>query len=602
MTAVATRQDLTGAVRTVLEDLPPSGSLEPALRAFHDLGKPSEILPLLRNLGADDISPLVRFQSERLLKVVRAQASDIDFGSPPDPARVLEVLGSPNAESRTHAVKALRILAPEVAFPPLVEAIREEPDHWVLSSMVSLVGLKGTGHRKEAAELATAMLTHTSPRVAANALLALFALEPELGVPAARERLSDEDPRMRASAVMATYTSDSDLAWRHVLEMLESEKVWMRTSGSYLAAKLSHDDSERALLEALTKEDDPALVLRTLTWFGRQGSVACVDTLELIARLGEERYRPAAAKSLHEVRERIRTQASPERPLPPQVLESGFHLTNAIPVITQDAEGNPTVKSTGAQPLVGPISVPPPAADSPPKKMDSEDLHLPGQSSPPRLQEGQEESLDSEEDSWESETMESVDVSVSRSTDTFLKAMVDEELEGPIPNPVPGSPELPRGASLALAIPSASHGDRLESVAKFGSLLLLALIAVMGAHAAYTGATRPDRPPPDPAPLKPKVSPVGPLTQVKVRDGRLDLNAQPRAGTVGRWNGVVASYQERRLVLLTDAGVKIPFVLQEKVELPPKGGRIYLVGKVYRKARGGITLGPGVRIETDKAP
>jgi hypothetical protein len=563
--ATATRPDLEVAVSAILQELPPSGTLEPALRALHELGRGSEIMPMLRDLGANHASALLRFQAERLLKVVGSQTPALDLGSPPEPARILAALGSGSAEIRMQAVKALRFVPDADAFPPLLAAIREEPDHWVLSSMISLVGLKGKGQGPEAAEVAAAMVRHTSPRVAANALLALFALDPARGVAAARERLDDEDPRMRASAVMATFTEDPDLAWSRVLDMLASDHVWMRTSGSYLAAKLAHDDSERALLEALVKEDDPALVLRTLAWFGRSGTAACVETLELIARLGEERYRPSAQRSLVAVRERIRTHTSPERPLPPQVLESGFNLTNAIPVISEDSLGNPIVRTTDEQDAIEAASL----ANSPVTPFGA------GQPQP-------------EEGDGEAETS-----SISRSTDTFLKSMVDEELDGPIPPPAP-----PRSTSLNVAAPVAAQGDRLESLARTGSLVLLLLIGLVGAHALVSASGRTERRP-DPAPEPATRGPVGELTAVRVLDGRLDLNSQPRAGTEGRWVGVVSEARERRLVLLTDAGVHIPFWLQEAVELPPKGNRVILAGKVYRKAREGITLAPGARLVPD---
>lgn len=565
MNAAATRPALETSVRAILEALPVSGSLEPALRAFHELGRPAEILPLLRDLGANDTSPRLRFQAERLLKVVGAQTPSLDLGSPPDPGRIREALRSATAEVRMQGVKALRLVPAPEAYPPLMEAIREESDNWVLSSMVSLVGLKGTGHVTEAAEVAAAMVGHTSPRVAANALLALFALDPARGVAAARARLEDEDPRMRASAVMATFTDDPDLAWAQVLDMLDSQQVWMRTSGSYLAAKLAHDDSERALLEALTQEDDPALVLRTLTWFGRSGTASCVDTLELIARLGEERYRPAAQRSLELVRERLRTHTNPERPLPPQVLESGFNLTNAIPVMAEDADGHPTVRTTDEQEAVAarPLSNSPVA---------------PFATGPEAEPEAAPEDVGS----------------ISHSTDTFLKSMVDEELEGPIPEPPPSSPPPTRSTSMAVAVPRAGGGDHLESLAKLGSLVLLLFIGLVGIHALSGGMDRGERGPETSAEA-PQKSPVGELSPVRVQDGKLDLNSQPRAGTEGRWNGVVSEARDRRLVLLTDAGVHVPFALQESLDLPPEGQRIFLVGKVYRKARAGITLTPGAR-------
>jgi hypothetical protein len=224
-------------------------------------------------------------------------------------------------------------MEPDLAYPLVMEAIRKESNPWVLSSMAGLLGIKGKMDRSAALEMTLELIHHPSQRVVGNALLALVSLNPSRGVEEARAHLESEDPRLRTSAIMATFAADPERAWSQVLNMLSAKEVWMRASGSFLAAKLNHPDSERALLEVLTKEEDPDLVRQTLSWFGRCGTEACLESLELISRLGEQNFRAAAQASLEQVRTRLGSASPEPNVVPPNLLESGFHLTAAIPVI-----------------------------------------------------------------------------------------------------------------------------------------------------------------------------------------------------------------------------------------------------------------------------
>lgn len=564
-------------VRRILEELPPSGALEPALRAFDKLGRPGRIMTHLRLLGASDPEARIRYQAERFLKAIRAHRPPVQFGKPPDRSRIKKGLKSADPDVRVDATKALRSLAPEHSFPLLLEAIEKpEEDPWVLSSMVSLLGLTG---RPEVAELLASLSDHPSPRVAANSLLALFAVDAPRGVEAARHRLEDPDPRMRASAVMATFTVAPDLAWKQVLEMLTSEHVWMRTSGSYLAAKLNHEDSEQALLEALLKEDDPAIVIRTLKWLGRCGTEDSVDTLELLARLGDPRYRAHAQASLEQVRERLAKDTKPRRERPAAIIESGFNLQDTL----QGARSAEEVKALAE------------AARAAAAEARAEAAAAEAEGNDPEPDDELEEAISQD--------------GVLRSS-RLLQAMVDDELEGQVPEPPeaddgdeevsqevePSRPARTSTGTVAMSVPLGGGGWDPQRLAKAGAALVVLAVVSLVSHAGYTWSSRPP-PSAAPVPTSPGTRQASRATKVKVVDNRVDLNSLPGAGKLGTFLGLVAEATSTRVVLDLDEGVRVTFLLQESLEnLPDRGTPVRLVGRVFRKRRSGITLMPGASL------
>lgn len=560
-------------VRRILEELPPSGALEPALRAFDKLGRPGQIMAHLRHLGASDSAARIRYQAERFLKAIRAHRPPVEFGKPPDRSRIKKGLQSQDPDVRVDATKALRALPPERSFPLLLEAIeRPEEDPWVLSSMVSLLGLTG---RPEVTDLLTQLSDHPSPRVAANALLALFAVAPARGLEAAKGRLQDEDPRMRASAVMATFTAEPDVAWEQVLEMLRSEHVWMRTSGSYLAAKLDHEDSERALLEALLKEDDPAIVIRTLKWFGRCGTEESVDTLELLARLGDPRYRAHSQASLELVRERLAKDAKPHRERPAAIIESGFNLADTL----QGARSAEEVKALAEAARAAAAEARAEAGGLDPDSMD-----------------------DLVEEPSEDGVLKS---------SSLLQAMVDDEIgddeiesseaaEGTREGDQEASEEVDssrpsRSAAVGMAVPSTGGGWDPQRLAKAGAAVVVVAAGALVLHAGYSwSAATPPPPPPTRAATRAATTKA---TPVKVVDGKVSMNSLPPAGRMGSFEGLVAKATNTRVVLDLDAGARVTFHLQESLDTVPKRGTpVRLKGRVFRKRRTGVTLMPGASL------
>lgn len=548
---------LEAAIRTILDELSDSGPLGPAMQALGSMENLKEVLDELRRLGASAPEPRIRFQAERILKAVRPPRG-IDFGNPAAPKRVVQALRSPDPEIRIQGARALRQVEGEVGYSITLEAIQREEHPWVLATLTSMLGLKGVQDRERATEVGRKLLAHPSPRVGSNALLALLSLAPEEGVAEARKHLDSPDPRMRTSAIMATFTSDPDLAWSHVRTMLESEEIWMRTSGSFLAAKLDHPDSERALLDALTKEEDPTLVLRTLDWFGRSGTEACLERLELIAHLGEAQFREAATQSLEQVRARVQTDAPPDRPVSPAVLESGFHLTGVIP---------------RQSPHLPPVSPSSDGLEAPSSEDILRDLAN-QQLIPPELPE---EASSAPADRG------------SRLSSMFMVPAAAFLALGILFGT--GLLPLPRGVSQAL-------GAALSSLRQAPPPSL----PVAGDPDLPSDPEDPEDPDlgeePTPAPRRILPVPSAPL-EVDLRDGRVDLNRQPAAGKMGHWVGTLQKPSGQRLVLETAEGIHLRFLFQEPLEeVPGEGVRVRLVGQVFRKAREGITLAPEARLET----
>ncbi len=333
---------------------------------------------------------------------------------------------------------------------------------------------------------------------------------------------------MQASAAMATFTADPELAWAQVVSMLRSEDVWTRASGSYLAAKLPHPDSEVLLLETLLKEEDPALVLRSLSWFGKCGTAACVANLELLSRLGDPRYRATAQASLKKVKKRIASASPAQRGPATPDLESSLNSHDTL-------HGARSRKEIAALVAAAKAS----AADA--------------------------------------QTLES--------TAPEMGASTLEDLAEKANAPAPESES-----------PSANPKEKSPTPSKAFAGIGVALLVLVGAWGG--GRFWKESPPePPPTPSVPAVI-APPITVLHEKNGRIDMNRQPRAGKEGRWVGKVIKYAERSLVLSTESGFDLPLEFQKKLALEAwKGKQVLVSGKVFKKGRQSISLMPGATVQ-----
>lgn len=528
-------------VREILERTPPIGGLDQALRTLGELGKPREILPFLRQIGASDPNPRHRYQAERVLKLIQAQSKKLDFGDPIDPERIRMALGHDDGEVRIQAVRALRMLAPEVSLPLVLAAIeRPEEDPWILASLVSVLGLAGSEGQLD---LARGYLQHESHRVASNALLALFALAPQEGVEEALKRLKDPDPRMRTSAIMAAFRSEPEAAWAQIADMIRSPKVWLRTSGSYLAAKLSHPKSEEVLLESLVQEDDPGLVQRTLRWLGKSGSRAAIPTLELLANLGDPRYRGIARQSLDELEARLEAQVG-----------------QAISLVFPEAEDRPISLTES---LVAPVGT---------------DFFTPVK-----------------EDVVETFTARTM-LGVNSEIHT------PEELPHSSPTPEsPTEPEAPERVSWTHRLGlDPKDPDRHLKVVKntaggLGFLIFGLLIHIL-VFRKEPVQEKPKMKSQIETRSQARSQPV--RVQPELVDGRLDLNSLPGAGRTGVFFGTLRTVLPDRIEIATPEGVVLRLLLSEPLSSPPPSGEpLTLTAKIRKKSRQGIELAPGATWE-----
>ncbi len=580
------------AAEEILERLPSYAGMAPTLRALSALAPEAEVVALLRRYCAEHRSPRVRFHADRALRALPSHLPTVDFGTPPEPARIQAGLADRDPETRFAAAGAASRLPAATANALLVAAInRPEKDPWILATLIAVLGNIGG---ESAAEEAAALLDHPSPRVAANALHALHRAEPETAALAAASRIDSEDNRIRANAILALFPSQPEVAWERVRGMLASGDEWMRASGCFLAAQLDHPEAEAALLGLLVLEKDPELVARAVEVLGAKGTSASSGVLLYLAKSRLGALSALAEKALAAVRTR---DPCPE----PEILEKAreFQAARHRAAPSGDASGV----------LKAPLPVrPPPSQPSPPP------------ASPPAAQPG-------------TGSGESVDL---------LANLVAEVVPTPTapataPTAVPATP--PATVAPAAPAPGPPEGDEEEDPdAPFETSALMrkpaataafaiarkpdedplspeklrrvagGIAGFLGVIALWTWATSTPRPPPRPATPPAEVAPggtsrLGTTVPIRVTEGRVDLNSQPAAGQKGTWQGVVQEVSARRLVLAFEGGSRLAFRFPEDLKNPPRPGKVVAVqAVVYKKGRAGIEVIKGAHVEEANPP
>ncbi|HOY67373.1 MAG TPA: hypothetical protein PLP29_10820 [Candidatus Ozemobacteraceae bacterium] len=133
------------------------------------------------------------------------------------------------------AIERLTETADPTLAKPLLDHLRSETDSFKLSFLVKRLPRIPSDDIPYAIE---SFLTHSDPRVVANALEGLSLCR----VPHLHDRLLElsgsPDNRIRAAAVQALYGYDPLVAERHIQEMLEHPSIAMQDSGVYLLGLL----------------------------------------------------------------------------------------------------------------------------------------------------------------------------------------------------------------------------------------------------------------------------------------------------------------------------------------------------------------------------
>lgn len=260
-------------VETALFDL---SSSDPSMRcdALKILGflKESSTLPMVR-AALTDRETSVRYQARKALSEIEAGVRSF-LRALPDGSHVegpefetldsfRSALESNDPTTRLGAVerslKAAQNFGRKTVTSLLIQRLQAEDSEFVLPFLVRQVGVIGGD---EAAPGLLKFLTHSFPRVRANAVEAIEASRTAVALKELIPLLKDGDNRVQANAVMALYHHHHAQAMETLEEMLYSRDGWMKDSAIFAARKLGGGRLAGILAECLVKTDSFTLKIK----------------------------------------------------------------------------------------------------------------------------------------------------------------------------------------------------------------------------------------------------------------------------------------------------------------------------------------------------
>jgi HEAT repeat protein len=260
-----------------------------ALFALGRLGSGPEVLDIIKHIAAEDEDPEVRYTAKKALNywegVLSEESSEpedvdiLDAEGKLDLEKLQKSLGSPRSGLQIATVVAAVRHGDEACLSPLLEALKQEQDPWVISMMAKAIG--SLGGVPQVPDLLP-LLEHSNHRVVANAIEAIEMLddperETHLGV-----FLDSPDNRVRANAVKALYPVAPQRAVATLRSMAINHRPWMRASAIFCLKILDDPACEPILLEMLLEEYAEDLLRQLLDALMVRGSEISVGTLGVL--------------------------------------------------------------------------------------------------------------------------------------------------------------------------------------------------------------------------------------------------------------------------------------------------------------------------------
>jgi HEAT repeat protein len=243
--------DLSSEIETVRRD---------ALVQLARLNDPSVLSHVEKLVG--DPSPAVQYVARQAVSHLRSLAARGAPASPsPVPAdvpRIVEGLGSLDAERRIQAAMACYRLQDRQLLAALVAALEVERDSRVIATLVKALGIY-----RDVRLIPTLlrMLHHSDSRVRANTVDAAMALDDPEVISAVSLLASDAANRVRGSVAIFLATRAPEKVRELVVEMVDSNLPWMKDSAIYVMHVLSAPWCIPMLEKLIERsQDQPALV------------------------------------------------------------------------------------------------------------------------------------------------------------------------------------------------------------------------------------------------------------------------------------------------------------------------------------------------------
>ena len=294
---------LADAMVAILEGPPPPPGDRSGLATLLSQGPPEDVELELRRLAAVHARPHVRAHARRLLSGFPTAHRRPRLSPEADRETLRAALADPDVGVRQAAGEgAARLEAPDARELALQAVRRPEPEAWLLSGWVTLLG--EVGEPQDADELAV-VVGHPVAAVQGAALGALAKLSPDTGTYAALRRQRAEDPVVRVAALRILAARDPDQAGAVMLETARSPHWWMRSAALSLLDAVPPRAAEAVCVELLLREDDPTNLARALAHLGTTGGRRGAGALLALRDAEEPTVQAAARRAFESVRARL---------------------------------------------------------------------------------------------------------------------------------------------------------------------------------------------------------------------------------------------------------------------------------------------------------
>lgn len=199
--------------------------------------------------AVNDADMTVRYMVRRSLKAVMertgqthsdpAVESDLsrklEAGADAHVAEIARLLADPDAKKRMSALKLISVKRLREALPPLLSRIEVEKDHFVIATMVKVIGLIGDG---SVLPVLSRFLGSDDPRVRANTVEGISYVHDNSKVALLEPLVRDADNRIRANALMALFPIKEPFVVAELTAMLDSGNDAVRDSAVYVIERL----------------------------------------------------------------------------------------------------------------------------------------------------------------------------------------------------------------------------------------------------------------------------------------------------------------------------------------------------------------------------
>lgn len=193
-------------------------------------------------------------------------------------------LASESPNRRLEATLRVIELQDRRALPLLLDRLDRESDRWVLATLVK--GIGGMGAAVHLPRVQRFLNVPDDPRLVANTIEAICALDPDVGFTLITPLLQSGDSRVQANAVFALYHHEKQAALQTLGRMTSSTQKSVRLAAIHCLIRLGDEDCQRLLVRVLIVEEDADIQCRIFDYLEKSGQPAIVEELRQIRGRG----------------------------------------------------------------------------------------------------------------------------------------------------------------------------------------------------------------------------------------------------------------------------------------------------------------------------